>query len=261
MNILFVGDIVSKPGREALALYLPKIKAQYAIDFTIVNGENAAHGKGISPRIYQQLVDLGVDAITMGNHFMSKSLPTGFYESATKMIRPLNIHPSAAGCGSRVFDCQGTPIRVTNLLGRAYMNELEPTNPFDALESLLTQANEPIHIVDFHGEATGEKNAFCWYFDGKVSAILGTHTHVQTADERIFPLQTAFISDVGMTGPYNGVIGAKIENMIQRAKTNLGAKYEVADGQGQLNAVVLNIDKKSGKALSITRLFMKPEEA
>lgn len=177
------------------------------------------------------------------------------------MIRPLNIHPSAAGLGSRVFECHSKKIRVTNLLGRAYMNELEPTNPFDALESLLIAVDEPIHIVDFHGEATGEKNAFCWYFDGMVSAIIGTHTHVQTADERIFPKQTAFISDVGMTGPFNGVIGAKIENMIQRAKTNLGAKYEVADGQGQLNAVVLHIDENNGKALSITRIFIKPEEA
>ena len=261
MKILFIGDIVSKSGRKAVLDYLPLLKTQHSIDFVIANGENAAHGKGISPRIYQQLIELGIDAITMGNHFMSKELPGSFYESATKMVRPLNIHPAAAGKGSRVFPCGDYQIRVTNLLGRAYMNELEPTSPFDALDQLLLENTEAIHIVDFHGEATGEKNAFCWNYDGKVSAIIGTHTHVQTADERIFPKGTAFISDVGMTGPYDGVIGAKIDLMIDRAKRNLGGKYDVAESEGQLNAVVITLDPTRGKAIQIERIFIKPKEA
>lgn len=258
MNILFIGDIVSKPGRQVVETHLSRLKLEYAIDFVIANGENSAHGKGISPRIYQNLLDAGIDAITMGNHFMSKELPNGFYESATKMIRPLNIHPSAAGVGSRSFVCKGQTIQVTNLLGRAFMPELEPTNPFDALDALLQNSPAKIHIVDFHGEATGEKNAFCWNYDGRVSAIIGTHTHVQTADERVFPKGTAFITDVGMSGPYDGVIGAKIENMIQRSRTNLGGKYEVAESEGQLNAVVIRIDELTGYAVSIHRIFIKP---
>lgn len=258
MNILFIGDIVSKPGRKAISDHLPLLKEKYAIDFVIANGENAAHGKGISPRIYEQLIELGIDVITMGNHFMSKSLPSHFYESATQMVRPLNIHPSAAGYGSRVFVCKDQAIRVTNLLGLAYMNELNPTSPFEALDSLLQTSQEAIHIIDFHGEATGEKNAFCWNYDGRVSAIIGTHTHVQTADERIFPKGTAFISDVGMTGAYDSVIGAKIEAMIQRARSNMGGKYDVADGEGQLNAVVICVDTGSGRATEIRRIYIKP---
>lgn len=258
MNILFIGDIVSKPGRKAISDHLPLLKEKYAIDFVIANGENAAHGKGISPHIYEQLIELGIDAITMGNHFMSKALPAHFYESATQMVRPFNIHPSAAGSGSRVFVCKGHAIRVTNLLGLAYMDELSPTSPFDALDGLLKTKQEMIHIIDFHGEATGEKNAFCWNYDGQVSAIIGTHTHVQTADERVFPKGTAFISDVGMTGAYNGVIGAKIDVMIQRARHNAGGKYDVAEGEGQLNAVVIRVDTSSGQALEIERIYIKP---
>ena len=258
MNILFIGDIVSKPGRKAILDHLPSLRQTYAIDFVIANGENAAHGKGISPRIYQQLVELGIDAITMGNHFLSKTLPPHFYEAADKMVRPYNIHPSTAGKGSRVFACKGHAIRVTNLLGRAYMDELEPTNPFTALDDLLANQEPMIHIVDFHGEATGEKNAFCWNYDGRVTAIIGTHTHVQTADERVFPKGTAFISDVGMTGPYNGVIGAEIDLMIERAKNNTGGRYDVAQGEGQLNAVVITVDENTKKATNIIRLFIKP---
>ncbi len=258
MKILFIGDIVSKPGREALHQHLPHLKEQYAIDFVIANGENSAHGKGISPRIYQELIAEGIDAITMGNHFMSKELPNAFYTNATQLVRPLNIHPSAVGVGSRVFTCKGQTIRVTNLLGRAFMSELAPTNPFDVLDDLLIANHEKIHIIDFHGEATGEKMAFGWNYDGKVSAVIGTHTHVQTADERVLPQGTAFISDVGMSGPYDGVIGAKIENMIVRARTTLPSKYDVAESKGQLNAVVIDIDEQTGKAKTIDRIFLKP---
>lgn len=255
MNILFIGDIVSKVGRQMVEKYLPIIKQKYPIDVVIANGENVAHGKGINQATYNKLTALGIDIITMGNHFAAKVETNTFYKNATKMVRPLNIHPSACGVGSRVFDINGQKLRVTNLLGRVFINELNPSNPFDAFDKLLETSNETFHFVDFHAEATAEKIAFAWNYDGKISCVVGTHTHVQTADERVLPNGTGFLCDVGMTGATDGIIGARKEPMIYRVRTGLPAKYEVAEGNGMLNACYITLDE-SGKTTSIKRIYL-----
>jgi len=259
MNVLFLGDVVSETGRNMIATHLEALRSRYAIDFVIANGENVAHGKGITTATYEKLVRLGIDAITLGNHYITRQETDRFYTNADRLVRPYNLHPSAAGVGTRVFDVQGVKLRVTNILGRVFIRDLAPANPFDAMEEILLHAPEPLHIVDFHAEATGEKMAFGWNFDGKVSAIIGTHTHVQTTDSRILPQGTAYLSDVGMTGPYNGVIGAKKEEVIYRTRTGLPARFDVADGPGQLSGVVLTFDNATGKATAIRRLQITPD--
>lgn len=261
MRILFIGDIVSEVGRALLLRHVEALKHHFDIDFVIANGENSAHGKGISANTYEHILNAGVQAVTMGNHFITRMETAQFYAEADCLIRPLNIHPLAPGVGSRVFTVKGHLVRVTNLLGRVFMNDLNPVNPFETLEQLLVTSHEKIHIVDFHAETTGEKYAFGWAFDGKVSAIVGTHTHIQTVDNRIFPNGTAFISDVGMTGPYDGIIGSKKEEVIYRNRTGLPAKFEVAVGEGVLSAVVIDIDEMTGHSRSIERIYLPPERS
>ncbi len=259
MRILFIGDVYGKTGRLIVNKYVANLRKKMQIDFVIANGENSTHGNGLSQKHYQELVDSGVDAITMGNHFFTHTESNTFYLSAAKLIRPANIHPSASGIGSRVFEVNGRKIRVTNLLGHVYMHE-GPTNPFTALDEILANSQEKIHIVDFHAEATAEKIAFGWAYNGLVSAVLGTHTHVQTADERILSKGTAYITDVGMSGPYNSVIGANIEQIVYKTRNYLSKTnhFEVATGPGQFCAVIMEIDDESGRAISIERLFITP---
>jgi len=260
MKVLFIGDIFSKVGRQMTEKYLKDIQIKHHIDFTIANGENVAHGKGINSSTYEKLVSFGIDAITLGNHFAAKTETNSFYLKAVKMIRPINIHPSASGVGTRVFDVNGIKIRVTNILGRAFITELNPSNPFDAMDELLKTCDEKIHIVDFHAEATAEKLAFAWNFDGKVTAVIGTHTHVQTADNRILPQGTGYISDVGMTGPYNGIIGGRRDSMIYRSRTGLPVKFDVeASLEGVLCGVVLDIDEENAKTRSVERIYISPD--
>ncbi len=259
MKFLFLGDIVSKPGREIIHEYLPKIKERYKIDVVIANGENVAHGKGISPSTYQELDELGIDAITLGNHFLFGNQSNAFWEKSNKIVRPLNLHPSSAGFGSRVFEHNGIKYRVTNILGRAFINAGNPANPFDALDDVIAKNNEVIHIVDFHAEATGEKIALGWNYDGKVSALLGTHTHVPTLDYRILPNGTAFCSDVGMCGPYNGVLGVDKDIIIHRTRFGVSNRFEIADGPAQLCGLVLDIDETTGKTKTIERVYINPD--
>lgn len=259
MRVLFIGDIVGKVGRNALKKYAPIFKEKYNYDILIVNGENSAHGKGITTSTYKDIMSAGTNIITLGNHFFSKKEAANLFNNATEIVRPYNIHPSAVGQGSRVYNINGYTLRVTNLLGNAFMNEHEPSNPFKALDEIIEKSNELIHIVDFHGEATGEKYAMGWDFDGKVSAILGTHTHIQTVDARIFPNGTAFISDVGMTGPYNSVIGCKPAEVIFKNRTGLPARFDVATGVAQICGVVIDIDETTGKATNIERIYIIDE--
>lgn len=259
MKILFVGDIYAQCGRQTLARYLPYLKRQHDIDVVIANGENASHGKGLSAAHYQEIIEMGVDIITMGNHFFSKKNTNAFYLSAERLVRPANIHHSAAGVGSRHFDINGHKLRVSNLLGRVYINELTPSNPFEALDKILESNEDVVHIVDFHAEATAEKMALAHAFDGKVSAVIGTHTHVQTADERILPKGSAYITDVGMTGPYHSVIGANIEQVIHKTRTGLALYFDVAKGPGFLSAVVIDINENNGKARKIERIYLTPD--
>lgn len=259
MRFLFFGDIVSKPGREIVAKYLPILKNDYKIDVVIANGENVAHGKGITPATYSELINLGIDVITLGNHFLFGNQSNKFWEESSKLIRPINVHPSAAGQGTRVFEHNGVRFRVTNALGRSFITSLVPKNPFDAVDEIIANSTEKIHIIDFHAEATGEKLAFGWNYDGKVSAILGTHTHVPTLDYRILPNGTAFCCDVGMCGPYDGILGVKKENIIYRTRTGLPIKFEIATGSCQLGAIVLDIDESNGKCKSIQRIYISPD--
>ena len=262
MNILFIGDIVSKLGREVVAYMLERLTMEYSLDFIIANGENATHGKGLSENHFKELLDSGIDVVTLGNHYGAKKEIFNYIDSYECILRPNNIHKSIPGVGTNVYECNGVTIRVTNLLGRAFMaNNID--NPFDNLQDIVSNDNSDIHIVDFHAEATGEKYSLAYAFDGKVSAVLGTHTHVQTRDYRILDKGTAYISDVGMCGPYNSILGTRKEEVIQRTWTGLPATFDVIEHVECLfSAVLLEFYDASKKFLSIKPIYkiIKEEE-
>lgn len=244
MRILFFGDVVGKVGRAALKNYLPKLVDKYQIDFVIANGENATHGKGLIEKHYYELLDAGVDAITLGNHYYSKNLIAKYIDDADALIRPLNITSSLGGVGSRLFEVNGVNIRITNILGTAFMKE-EVIQPYLSLKELLDsiEGEDSIHIVDYHAEATGEKMCFAYTFDGLVSAIVGTHTHIQTNDARILENGTGYITDVGMCGAYNGVLGFERTSVINKTIFGNEARFELKENDTNLiNAVVIDVD-------------------
>ena len=255
MKILFVGDIVSRPGRKVLNENLQKLKEDYAIDFTIVNAENAAHGKGLTPKIFNQIINFGVDAITLGNHAYAKE---EIFEiiNDEKIVRPINLTTSKMGKGLRTFKVLNKTILIGNVCGEAFMHNIDPS-PFLASQKFIeTQAD--IKIIDFHGEATAEKIAYMHYFKNDFSAILGTHTHVQTADEDVFN-GCAYISDVGMTGPYESVIGRDIDEVVSRFVENKETYYKVSKNEAVLCAVVVEIDDITNKAINIERIQIRPK--
>lgn len=259
MKILFVGDVFGSPGRQMVKEYLPKLKTKYNPHVVIINGENAAHGKGITEKIYQQFIDSGAHVITMGNHTWDNREIFDFIDRAHQMIRPANFPENNPGKGMTFVTIAGKEVAVINLQGRAF---LPPTDcPFKKADELIKEAKKRTSIifVDFHGEATSEKQAMGWYLDGRVSAVVGTHTHVQTADERILDKGTAYISDVGMTGPYDGILGVNREMIMKRFLTNLPVRHDVADGRTQLSAVVIDIDDKTGKAKKIERILINDD--
>ena len=261
MNVLLLGDIVGKPGREIIAKALPKLKEKGKIDFVIANAENASGGSGIVPKVADELFNSGVDAITSGDHIWKRSEIFELLNTEKRILRPLNFPSSSPGQGSSVFKTKtGKNVGVINVNGRVFMDPLEC--PFKtslkAAEELSKETN--IIIVDMHAEATSEKVALGWYLDGKVSAVLGTHTHIQTADEKILPKGTAYITDAGMTGPYDSVIGRKVEDVLQRFLTLLPTRFEVAESNIQLHGALLDIDNKTGKAVSIERVQKKLNE-
>lgn len=255
MNILFVGDIVGSPGREMVKKYLPKLKALYQPELTIVNGENSAGGKGITEKVAKDLFEMGAQVITLGNHTWDQKETGEFLERTPHVIRPANFPQGAPGRGFTIVQVNQTKIGVINLQGRTYLPAIDcPFKKADELVQLISQET-PIIIVDFHAEATSEKEAMGWYLDGRVSTVVGTHTHVQTADERILPKGTAYITDVGMTGPQNGILGMKKEAIINRFLTAMPARFEVLkEGPAQLNAVVVSIDRETGRAEDIMRI-------
>jgi len=251
LKVLFIGDIVGGPGRKAVKQYIGELRGQFRFDYCIANAENAAGGSGITYATAQELYGYGIDAVTMGNHTWSKKEIGTFIDSDTKIARPANYPPELPGKGSVIIDGR---LGIINLLGRIYMEPVDcPFRTLDRELELLKRYVKTV-IVDFHAEATSEKCALAWYADGRVSAVVGTHTHVQTADERILPCGTAFISDVGMTGPYEGVIGVKKELVIEKFRTCMPVRFEVAKGQVQFNAVMLDIDEDTGKATGIQRI-------
>ena len=260
LNILFIGDIVGSYGREITRHLIAGIKKEYAVDFTIANGENSAHGYSITEKIYSAFMEMGIDAITMGNHVWEKKEVISKMPEMENLVRPANYPPMVPGQDHLILDAQGTKIGITNLLGRVFMQCVDC--PFQTAEKLIPKIREQarIIIVDFHAEATSEKCAMGYFLNGKVSAVLGTHTHVMTADERVLTGGTAFISDVGMVGAQDSVIGMKREQILKRFTTQMPEKFEPAEaGPGLFNAVLLKIDAASGKALEIKRIIRVTE--
>ena len=256
MKILFIGDIVGSPGRKALANLLPYLIEQAdGFDAVIVNAENAAGGKGLTQSVLDEILDLEVDVITTGNHVWDNRDIFRFIDTEPNLVRPANFPKGTPGRGWLVTTAaSGTRVGVMNIAGQLYMDSYE--NPFHTFDAIFPQiqAKTRFILLDFHAEATAEKIAMGWYADGKVSAVVGTHTHVQTADEQILPQGTAYITDVGMTGPHDSVIGMKKEEVIERFRTMLPRRYQVAGGNIILCGVILELDDESGKALSIQRV-------
>ncbi len=255
MRILFIGDIVGKPGRQAIEGLLERTVADHRIDFTVANGENAAGGMGITPAIAFDFLDLGVDVLTSGNHIWAKKEIVPFLDEEERLLRPANYPDGAPGRGTGVFRLSsGRKVGVVNLEGRVFMRNLDC--PFRAGEREIEKLREetPIILVDFHAEASSEKMALAWFLNGKASAILGTHTHVQTADERILSGGTAYITDAGMTGPLASVIGIRRQIAVDRFLTQIPWKFDVATEEIELQGVILEIEEETGKSRSIQRL-------
>jgi metallophosphoesterase (TIGR00282 family) len=258
VKVLFIGDIVGKPGRRAVELFLRKVQEEHGVTFTVANGENAAGGFGITPSVAEDLFCAGIDVITTGNHVWDKKEALQLLPKEHRLLRPLNYPPGTPGVGSVVMkDSAGSPVAVINIEGRVFMRP--QACPFRAVEEeiALLRKEARVILVDFHAEATSEKLAMGWYLDGKVSAVFGTHTHVQTADERILPEGTAYITDVGMTGPSESVIGVKKDIILRRFLTSLPERFETALGFPQFQAVVADISDDDGRAVSLARLSIQ----
>jgi metallophosphoesterase (TIGR00282 family) len=255
VRLLMIGDIVGRPGRRAVKDNLPDLINQFLIDVVIANGENAAGGNGITREIAKEIFSCGVDLITMGNHVWNQKEIFSYINQENRIIRPANYPPGAPGNGSVIFKTKsGINLGVINASGRVFLQELDcPFRKIDEIvNSMVGKTN--LILVDFHAEATSEKVAMGWFLDGRVSAVCGTHTHVQTADERILPGGTAYITDVGMTGPRDSVIGVKKEIIIERFLTQIPRRFEVTDGLYQFNAVLIDVDEESGLATGIERI-------
>ena len=257
MNILCIGDIVGRPGRDCIEHLLPKLKKEFKIDAVIVNAENSAGGFGLTERIASELLQLGCDLLTLGDHVWDKLEIAEVLNQSHQVIRPANF-PEATTPGkgwSVIRTTSGIKIGVINLLGRVFMR-YNVDCPFKILKSLVQEIRKetPIIVVDMHAEATSEKVALGFFIDGQVSAVFGTHTHIQTADEKILPKGTAYITDLGMTGPYDSVIGQKKEAIIDRFVTSMPNKFEVATDDVWLHGAVIEVDEKTGKARSIQRI-------
>lgn len=254
MRVLAVGDIVGKAGLQKLKEVLPYIIKENKIDFVIVNGENAADGMGITEKIYKEIRQLNVDVVTMGNHTWGKKEIFNFIDDK-HIIRPANYPSNNPGKGYEFFECRGKSIAVINLIGRTTMPVLSE-NPFIVVKEILEEIKQAVDIIiiDFHAEATAEKIALGYYLDGEATVIFGTHTHVQTADEKILEKGTAYISDIGMTGPEKSVIGMDVDASIKRFVTSLPEKYKVAEGEGIFNSCIFEIDENTNKVIKIKRL-------
>lgn len=256
MHILFIGDIVGKPGREILRRALDVLIRRHRLDAVVANVENAAGGKGITRDVAERIRDMGVDVMTSGNHVWDKKEALGFIDLEPRLIRPAN-YPAAPGKGHVVMHtAAGVPIGVVNVMGRVFMQPLD--NPFEIVQREIAAAKRTARVVlvDFHAEATAEKLAMGWHLDGTVTAVVGTHTHVQTADERILPNGTAYITDTGMTGPHDSIIGVRTGAALKRFLDGLPARFEPATGNPRLNGVVITADPATGRASGIERISL-----
>jgi metallophosphoesterase (TIGR00282 family) len=253
LKVLFIGDIIGRPGRRALAELLPGLKRDYGIGFTIANCENAAGGFGITEKIIDELGQLEIDVFTSGNHIWDRRNVAEELDSFTNVLRPHNYPPGLPGRGWGTFDAAGgARLAVVNLQGRVFMRPIDC--PFRGVDELLKKIREKIIIVDMHAEATSEKVAMGWFLDGRVSAVIGTHTHVQTSDDRVLPGGTAYITDAGMTGPHDSVIGIDKEAIIRRFLTEVPNRFEVGKNDVRLSGVVISIDAATGRAVEAERI-------
>ncbi|OGW80684.1 MAG: metallophosphoesterase [Omnitrophica bacterium RIFCSPLOWO2_12_FULL_44_17] len=259
MKILAIGDVVGKPGREACRKIIPKLREKFDLDFVVANGENLAGGSGVTKDTVQELLNAGVDVVTTGDHIFKKKETKEVLEAHMDvLLRPLNYPQGVPGQGFTVITTnKGINIAVVNLMGRVFMQAVDC--PFKAIDAVLNGIKKRANVVlvDIHAEATSEKVAMSWYLDGRVSAVFGTHTHIQTADETVLPKGTAFISDLGMTGPYKSVLGRKIDQVIEKFLTQMPVRMEVAEEDVRLSGVLIEIDSESGKANTIERVQEK----
>ena len=252
---------MGRVGRRMLKERIPYYVNKYDIDFVIANGENATHGKGLNRNHYFELLDAGVDAITLGNHYMSKSEILRYIDNVDRLIRPYNLIKDFAGEGTVLFDVNGISVRVTNILGSAFMDEVVNAPYYSILTILSEEEPATVHIVDFHAEATGEKQSLAFALDGKVTAVLGTHTHVQTNDAHILPQGTAFISDVGMTGFADGVLGSTKETVVNKLIYGQQSKFQTPDeGRGLFSAVVIEVNDNTGLSTNIFPIYYLEKE-
>jgi metallophosphoesterase (TIGR00282 family) len=260
LNILFIGDVVGRPGRSGVQACLKELVQRYDVDFTIANGENAAGGMGLTEAVAHELLEAGIDVLTTGNHVWRHRAAEAFLATELRVLRPANYPPASPGRGAGVYRTKdGASVGVVNLIGRTFMEPLDC--PFRAADREIEELRgiTDVIVVDIHAEATSEKLAMGWHLDGRVSAVIGTHTHVQTADERLLPKGTGYITDVGMVGPRDSVLGVKAEPIIYRFLTGMPSRFELAEGPVVLNAVVTNIDAEAGTALAIERVIESVE--
>jgi metallophosphoesterase (TIGR00282 family) len=261
LRLLFLGDIVGRPGRELVRRGLPSLIEHCSVDLVIANAENAAAGRGITRELGDQLLNWGVDVMTSGNHIWAQREAVDYIGAEARLLRPANFPAGVPGNGSYLArTARGRPVGVINIMGRVFMQELD--NPFERVlqEIEAMRSRTRVIFVDFHAEATSEKVAMGWHLDGKVTAVIGTHTHVQTADEQILPGGTAYLTDVGMTGPHDGVIGVEKIPVIDKFRRGMPVKMETASGNPRLNAILITADEATGKATSIQRLSLSAKD-
>jgi 2',3'-cyclic-nucleotide 2'-phosphodiesterase len=262
MKLLFVGDVIGKPGRRALQALLPRLVDQHRADYVVVNVENSAGGFGVTPDVLREIEDLPIDVYTTGNHVWDKKEVMELLERHPKLLRPGNYPAGNPGKGLHLGEtAAGIPVAVVNLEGRVFMNSLD--SPFHEADRLLAGLDPKYKVifVDFHAEATSEKQAMGFYLDGRVSAVVGTHTHVPTADERVLPKGTALQTDAGMTGPYESVIGMRADKVLKRFLLQTPSAFEVAKGDVRLAGAVIDVDEATGRARGIERLLVPFSEA
>ncbi|MCR5558812.1 MAG: TIGR00282 family metallophosphoesterase [Schwartzia sp.] len=257
MRIAMVGDVIGRPGRTAFAKYTAQLRKEKKIDIVVVNGENSAGGKGVTRTSLDELLHAGADIVTSGNHIWDKKDVLEFIDQEPFLIRPANYPDGTPGKGWCVYPWRAKNIGVLNLSGRAFMPPMDC--PFQKVEDILAEMKDECDIIllDFHAETTSEKMAMGWYLDGRVNAVVGTHTHIQTADERILPNGTAYITDLGMVGPWDSVLGVKTEIIIQKFTTGMPVRFDLAAGPNVYSAVVLDIDETSNKTVGIERILIK----
>ncbi|HWM91960.1 MAG TPA: TIGR00282 family metallophosphoesterase [Thermoanaerobaculia bacterium] len=260
MKLLFVGDVFGKPGRRAVVNLLPRLIDRHRADYVVVNVENSAGGFGVTPDILAEFRPLGIHCYTSGNHIWDKKEGVALLDQVPNLLRPANYPRGNAGKGIHVGEtAAGIPVAVINLEGRVFMNALE--SPFEVADRLLKELDPKVKVIflDFHAEATSEKQALGFFLDGRVSAVVGTHTHVPTADERILPQGTAFQTDAGMTGPYESIIGVRVDKIIKRFLMQTPTSFEVAKHDVRLAGTLIDVDETTGKARSIERVMVRDE--